>query len=138
MEKLFTPFQAGDTDLVNRVVMAPMTRSRAMSGDTADELTAKYYQQRASAGLLITEGSQISVQGQGYLFTPGIYSDAQVQGWQKVTKAVHDAGGKIYIQLWHVGRISHTSLQADGQAPSVRWRLKPIIQPATHATKTAN
>lgn len=117
MEKLFPPFQAGDTDLVNRVVMAPMTRSRAMSGDTADELTAKYYQQRASAGLLITEGSQISVQGQGYLFTPGIYSDAQVQGWQKVTKAVHDAGGKIYIQLWHVGRISHTSLQADGQAP---------------------
>ena len=117
MEKLFTSFQAGDTDLVNRVVMAPMTRSRAMSGDTADEMTTKYYQQRASAGLLITEGSQISVQGQGYLFTPGIYSDAQVQGWQKVTKAVHDAGGKIYIQLWHVGRISHNSLQTDGQAP---------------------
>lgn len=117
MEKLFTPFQAGDTDLINRVVMAPMTRSRAMSGDTADELTAEYYQQRASAGLLITEGSQISVQGQGYLFTPGIYSDVQVQGWQKVTKAVHDAGGKIYIQLWHVGRISHNSLQTDGQAP---------------------
>jgi len=117
MEKLFTPFQAGDTDLVNRVVMAPMTRSRAMSGDTADELTAKYYQQRASAGLIITEGSQISLQGQGYLFTPGIYSDAQVQGWEKVTKAVHDVGGKIYIQLWHVGRISHTSLQANGQAP---------------------
>ena len=117
MEKLFTPFQTGDTDLVNRVVMAPMTRSRAMTSDTADELTAKYYQQRASAELIITEGSQISVQGQGYLFTPGIYSDAQMQGWEKVTKAVHDAGGKIFIQLWHVGRISHTSLQADGQAP---------------------
>ncbi|EQA5344780.1 alkene reductase, partial [Enterobacter hormaechei] len=113
MEKLFTPFQTGDTDLVNRVVMAPMTRSRAMTSDTADELTAKYYQQRASAELIITEGSQISVQGQGYLFTPGIYSDAQMQGWEKVTKAVHDAGGKIFIQLWHVGRISHTSLQAD-------------------------
>jgi len=117
MEKLFTPFKAGDTELANRVVMAPMTRSRAMTGDTADELTAEYYQQRASAGLIITEGSQISVQGQGYLFTPGIYSDAQVQGWQKVTKAVHDVGGKIYIQLWHVGRISHSSLQADGEAP---------------------
>ncbi|MED9090428.1 alkene reductase [Escherichia marmotae] len=117
MEKLFTPFQAGDTNLANRVVMAPMTRSRAISDDTPDELTAKYYQQRASAGLIITEGSQISVQGQGYLFTPGIYSDAQVQGWGKVTKAVHDAGGKIYIQLWHVGRISHTSLQVNGQAP---------------------
>ncbi|EOY8347185.1 alkene reductase [Escherichia albertii] len=117
MEKLFTPFQAGDTNLANRVVMAPMTRSRAISDDTPDGLTAKYYQQRASAGLIITEGSQISVQGQGYLFTPGIYSDAQVQGWKKVTKAVHDAGGKIYIQLWHVGRISHTSLQANGQAP---------------------
>lgn len=117
MEKLFTPFKVGDSDLVNRVVMAPMTRSRAMTGDTADELTAKYYQQRASAGLIITEGSQISVQGQGYLFTPGIYSDAQVKGWSKVTKSVHDAGGKIYIQLWHVGRISHHSLQIDGQSP---------------------
>lgn len=117
MEKLFTPFKVGDSDLVNRVVMAPMTRSRAITGDTADELTAKYYQQRASAGLIITEGSQISVQGQGYLFTPGIYSDAQVKGWSKVTKSVHDAGGKIYIQLWHVGRISHHSLQIDGQSP---------------------
>ncbi len=117
MDKLFTPFKVGDTELVNRVVMAPMTRSRATVGDTADELTAKYYQQRASAGLIITEGSQISVQGQGYLFTPGIYNDAQVKGWERVTNAVHNAGGKIYIQLWHVGRISHTGLQNDGQAP---------------------
>jgi len=117
MDKLFTPFKAGDTPLQNRVVMAPMTRSRATVGDTADELTAKYYHQRASAGLIITEGAQISVQGQGYLFTPGIYNDEQVKGWKLTTKAVHDAGGKIYIQLWHVGRISHHSLQIDGQAP---------------------
>ncbi|CNK40165.1 NADH:flavin oxidoreductase [Yersinia enterocolitica] len=117
MEKLFTPFKVGDTELANRAVMAPMTRSRATVGDTADELTAKYYQQRASAGLIITEGAQISVQGQGYLFTPGIYSNEQVKGWELTTKAVHDAGGKIYIQLWHVGRISHQSLQIDGQAP---------------------
>lgn len=117
MNKLFTPFTAGDTHLVNRIVMAPMTRSRATTGDTADELTAKYYQQRASAGLIITEGSQISVQGQGYLFTPGIYNDAQVKGWESVTQSVHAAGGKIYLQLWHVGRISHRSLQHDGQSP---------------------
>lgn len=117
MEQLFTPFKVGDTELANRIVMAPMTRSRAMVGDTADDLTAEYYRQRASAGLIITEGSQISVQGQGYLFTPGIYSNAQVKAWQNVTQSVHDAGGKIYIQLWHVGRISHHSLQRDGQAP---------------------
>ncbi|MDU5425611.1 alkene reductase [Kluyvera cryocrescens] len=129
MDKLFTPFQIGDTELENRVVMAPMTRSRAMSGDIADELTAKYYQQRASAGLIITEGSQISVQGQGYLFTPGIYSDDQVQGWENVTRAVHRAGGKIYIQLWHVGRISHTSLQADGLAP-----VSSVAVKAHHST----
>ncbi|ROP62039.1 2,4-dienoyl-CoA reductase-like NADH-dependent reductase (Old Yellow Enzyme family) [Enterobacter sp. BIGb0383] len=117
MDKLFTPVKVGDTTLHNRIVMAPMTRSRATVGDTADALTAKYYQQRASAGLIITEGSQISVQGQGYLFTPGIYNDEQVKGWELSTKAVHDAGGKIYVQLWHVGRISHPSLQKDGQLP---------------------
>lgn len=116
MDKLFTPFTAGDTRLANRIVMAPMTRSRA-TGNTADELTATYYQQRASAGLIITEGAQISVQGQGYLFTPGIYSEEQVNGWARTTSAVHAAGGKIYIQLWHVGRISHPSLQIDGQSP---------------------
>ncbi|KNC11424.1 NADH:flavin oxidoreductase [Pantoea sp. RIT-PI-b] len=117
MDKLFTSYPLGDITLNNRVVMAPMTRSRARAGDTADELTAKYYQQRASAGLIITEGAQISVQGQGYLFTPGIYNDEQVKGWEKTTRAVHAAGGRIYLQLWHVGRISHTSLQQDGQLP---------------------
>ncbi|QOL14994.1 alkene reductase [Dickeya dianthicola] len=117
MNKLFTPYTAGDTALSNRIVMAPMTRSRAREGDTADELTAKYYQQRASAGLIITEGAQISIQGQGYLFTPGIYNDEQVQGWKKATQAVHDSNGRIFLQLWHVGRISHISLQRDGNAP---------------------
>ncbi|ACT13712.1 MULTISPECIES: alkene reductase [Pectobacterium] len=117
MDKLFTSYTIGDTALTNRIAMAPMTRSRARTGDTADELTATYYQQRASAGLIITEGAQISVQGQGYLFTPGIYNDAQVQGWKKTTQAVHERNGKIFIQLWHVGRISHTSLQHDGNAP---------------------
>lgn len=117
MKTLFTPLNVGNIELANRVVMAPMTRSRARSGDTADEQTALYYAQRASAGLIVTEGSQISVQGQGYLFTPGIYSAEQVKGWQLTTQAVHDKGGKIFLQLWHVGRISHVSLQRDGVAP---------------------
>lgn len=117
MEKLFTPHTLGSIALSSRIVMAPMTRSRASQGDTADQLTAQYYQQRASAGLIVTEGSQISVQGQGYALTPGIYNEAQVKGWTETTRAVHDRGGKIFIQLWHVGRVSHTSLQADGQAP---------------------
>ncbi len=117
MDKLFTSYIVGDTAITTRIVMAPMTRSRARTGDIADDLTAKYYRQRASAGLIISEGSQISVQGQGYLYTPGIYSAEQVEGWKKTTQAVHQAGGKIFIQLWHVGRISHVSLQKDAAAP---------------------
>ncbi|ECG8590171.1 alkene reductase [Salmonella enterica subsp. salamae] len=117
MNELFSPYKLGDVTINNRVVMAPMTRSRARKGDTADALTAKYYAQRASAGLIITEGAQISVQGQGYLFTPGIYNQSQIEGWKKTTQAVHECGGKIFIQLWHVGRISNTSLQLNGQAP---------------------
>jgi N-ethylmaleimide reductase len=97
----------GDLDLPNRIVMAPMTRSRAGEGDVPGPLTVTYYVQRASAGLIITEGSQISPQGVGYVRTPGIYSAAQVAGWKKVTDAVHRAGGRIFIQLWHVGRVSH-------------------------------
>lgn len=117
MDKLFSEYVLGDVKLANRVVMAPMTRSRAKNGDTADDLTAEYYAQRASAGLIITEGSQISVQGQGYALTPGIYNDQQEKGWQRVTQAVHDRHGKIFIQLWHVGRISHTSLQINNASP---------------------
>jgi N-ethylmaleimide reductase len=115
---LFKPFTLGDLTLPNRLVMAPLTRNRAAPvGDVPGPDTATYYAQRASAGLLISEGSQISHQGQGYLRTPGIYTPEQAAGWRKVTDAVHKAGGRIFIQLWHVGRVSHTSLQPGGAAP---------------------
>ena len=115
---LFQPLQLGTLTLPNRIVMAPMTRNRAeRATDAPHELNARYYAQRASAGLLITEASQISREGQGYVWTPGIYTDAQVAGWRKVTDAVHAAGGRIVVQLWHVGRISHTALQENGAAP---------------------
>jgi N-ethylmaleimide reductase len=117
-DKLFTPFTLGDLTLPNRIVMAPLTRNRAKpEGDVPSDLSVEYYVQRATAGLLITEGTQVSPEGQGYLHTPGIYSDAQVAGWKKVTSAVHAAGGRIFAQLWHVGRVSHTSLQPNGAAP---------------------
>ncbi|CCE10980.1 N-ethylmaleimide reductase, FMN-linked [Bradyrhizobium sp. STM 3843] len=115
--KLFEPFKLGPITLANRAVMAPLTRNRAVDGMVPGPLAAEYYGQRASAGLLITEASQISQQGQGYQDTPGIYSKAQVEGWRKVTDRVHANGGRIFIQLWHVGRISHVSLQPNGGAP---------------------
>lgn len=114
---LFSPITIGDLALSNRVVMAPLTRMRAAEGDVPTELHAEYYRQRASAGLIIAEASQVSPQGKGYMQTPGIYNQAQVEGWQKVTKAVHDANGLIALQLWHVGRIGHDSLQEGGQPP---------------------
>jgi N-ethylmaleimide reductase len=117
-DKLFQPYQFGDLTLANRVVMAPLTRNRATPGtDAPNDLMVEYYRQRASAGLIVTEASQISQQGQGYIHTPGIYTDEQARGWRRINDAVHDAGGKIFIQLWHVGRISHVSLQAGGAAP---------------------
>jgi len=109
--KLFEPYKLGPISLPNRFVMAPLTRNRAGAGMVPSPLAVEYYGQRASAGLLITEASQISQQGQGYQDTPGIYSKQQVAGWRKVTERVHARGGRIFIQLWHVGRISHTSLQ---------------------------
>jgi N-ethylmaleimide reductase len=116
--KLFSPLYLGDLTLPNRMVMAPLTRNRALpDGDVPHQLNATYYAQRASAGLIISEGTQISPEGKGYIQTPGIYSDAQVTGWKTVTAAVHEAGGRIFAQLWHVGRISHVSLLPDGQAP---------------------
>src|SRR3954463_8789028 len=115
--KLFEPYQLGPLKLPNRLVMAPLTRNRALTGFVPGPLAAEYYGQRASAGLLITEASQVSQQGQGYQDTPGIYSKEQVAGWRKVTERVHARGGRIFIQLWHVGRISHTSLQPNGGAP---------------------
>jgi N-ethylmaleimide reductase len=98
----------GDLTLPNRIVMAPMTRNRAGDADVPVSQTVTYYAQRASAGMIITEGSQVSPQGVGYMHTPGIYSAAQVAGWKKVTDAVHQAGCMIFIQLWHVGRVSHS------------------------------
>ncbi len=115
--KLFDTYQLGPTKLSNRAVMAPLTRNRALDGMVPNPLAIEYYGQRASAGLLITEASQVSQQGQGYQDTPGIYSKDQVTGWRKVTDRVHERGGKIFLQLWHVGRISHTDLQSGGQAP---------------------
>lgn len=117
MTTLFDPIQIGDIALTNRIVMAPLTRNRAIAGNVAGPLTVEYYRQRASAGLIIAEASQISPMAQGYLDTPGIYSDEQVAGWRQVTDTVHAAGGKIVLQLWHVGRISHVSLLPDGAAP---------------------
>lgn len=115
---LFTPFKLGDLTLKNRVVMAPLTRNRANKHDDApNALNVEYYRQRAGAGLIITEATQISQQGQGYIWTPGIYRDAQIAGWKQVTDAVHAAGGHIVMQLWHVGRVSHVSLQPGGQKP---------------------
>ncbi len=114
---LLEPFQLGPTRLANRIAMAPLTRNRAIAGLVSGPLAIDYYGQRASAGLLITEASQISQQGQGYQDTPGIYSPEQIEGWRKVTDRVHQQGGHIFIQLWHVGRISHISLQPGNGAP---------------------
>lgn len=108
-DTLFSPGQLGQITIANRLVMAPLTRNRAPDL-VPTELTVEYYRQRASAGLIVSEGTQISPMGQGYAWTPGIYSPEQVAGWRKVTDAVHAAGGKIVAQLWHVGRISHPSL----------------------------
>ncbi|NNM81640.1 MAG: alkene reductase [Burkholderiales bacterium] len=126
MEKLFQPAKLGSTQLSSRVVMAPLTRSRANhESDAPTEMNARYYAQRASAGLIISEASQISPQGKGYPWTPGIYSEEQVAGWKLVTDAIHEQGGKIFIQLWHVGRISHPSLQKGGILPVAPSALKP-------------
>jgi len=114
--QLFNSYDLAGLDMPNRIVMAPMTRSRAANG-VADVLTERYYSQRASAGLIITEGIAVSQQGTGYLFTPGLYTDDQGQAWRRVTEAVHAAGGRIFAQLWHVGRHSHVSLQQAGAAP---------------------
>lgn len=116
MTTLFDPIQAGEIALANRIVMAPLTRNRA-PGAVPTPLMATYYTQRASAGLLITEATAISHQGQGYADVPGLYAPEQVAGWKAVTASVHAAGGKIVTQLWHVGRVSHTELQPGGGAP---------------------
>jgi N-ethylmaleimide reductase len=115
--RLFEPYKLGPITLPNRLVMAPLTRNRALTGLVPNPLAIEYYGQRASAGLLVSEATQVSQQGQGYQDTPGIYSKEQVAGWRKVTDRVHERGGRIFLQLWHVGRISHVDLQENNQAP---------------------
>ena len=116
MTSLFEPTRAGDLQLANRIAMAPLTRNRSPEAIPTD-LVATYYAQRASAGLIISEATAISPQAQGYADVPGLYGTEQLDGWKKVTRAVHDAGGKIVVQLWHVGRVSHTDLQPGNAAP---------------------
>ncbi|MAM87877.1 MAG: alkene reductase [unclassified Hahellaceae] len=123
---LFQSYDIGSLTLPNRVLMSPLTRSRASQpGDVPNDMNARYYAQRAGAGLIISEATQVSPQGKGYAFTPGIHSSDQIQGWRKVTDAVHKAGGRIHLQLWHVGRISHPDLQPDGAQPVAPSAIKP-------------
>lgn len=114
---LFAPGRIGAIPVANRIAMAPLTRSRADMDGVHSPLAVDYYRQRAKAGLIIAEATNISRQGRGYALTPGIYTDAHVDAWRPVTQAVHEEGGSIVLQLWHVGRMSHASLQADGAAP---------------------
>ncbi|MEA2987789.1 MAG: N-ethylmaleimide reductase [Alphaproteobacteria bacterium] len=145
-ENLFSSYALGNLQLPNRIVLAPMTRSRALDGNVPNPLAATYYVQRASAGLLITEATQVSPQGVGYIRTPGIHSPEQVVGWKKVTDAVHRVGGTIFSQLWHVGRVSHphfhdgelpvapSAIPVDGEVFTPRGREK-IVTPRALETK---
>jgi 2,4-dienoyl-CoA reductase-like NADH-dependent reductase (Old Yellow Enzyme family) len=135
MSKLFDPLTLGDLHLPNRVVMAPLTRCRASAGRVPNAMMARYYAQRASAGLIISEATSVSPMGVGYPDTPGIWSDEQVAGWKRVTQAVHAAGGRILLQLWHVGRVSHPSY-LNGELPVAPSAVKPaghvsLIRPQT-------
>ena len=128
---LFSPITVGNYDLKNRIFMAPMTRCRAVDNNVPNDLMATYYAQRASAGLIITEATQISTMGIGYPATPGIHTYAQVEGWKKITSAVHEKGTKIFLQLWHVGRISHSSYH-DNKLPVAPSAIKPSGQIYTY------
>lgn len=129
---LFSPVKLGAISLKNRIVMAPLTRNRAGEGGVPQALNASYYAQRASAGLIISEATPISAMAHGYPALPGIYTDAQVAGWKNVTDAVHAKGGKIVLQLWHVGRISHPSLLPNGALPVAPSAIKPAGQAFTY------
>ena len=128
MSPLFTPVRVGRYTLSNRMVMAPMTRSRAGDDGVPSELAITYYSQRASAGLIITECAYVSPMGKGYVRTPGIGTDAQVAAWKKITGAVHAQGGRIFMQLWHTGRISHPALLPEGAVPVAPSAIKPAGQ----------
>src|SRR5690348_17708509 len=126
VERLFPAVRLGRYELPHRIVTAPLTRSRARQpGNVPTALNACYYAQRASAALIISEATQVSMQGQGYAWTPGIHSREQIEGWRLVTQAVHDAGGLIFLQLWHVGRISHPALQPDHMLPVAPSAITP-------------
>jgi N-ethylmaleimide reductase len=139
-DPLFEPYQLGPLHLSNRMVMAPMTRSRAIEGNVPNPLAQAYYRQRAGAGLIVTEATQVSPQGVGYIRTPGIHSPEQIAAWRKITAAVTRAGGKIFLQLWHVGRISHpdfhggalpvapSAIAADGEVFTAQG-LKKMVAP---------
>ena len=117
-QRLFSPAKLGDHNLNHRIVMAPLTRSRSLQpGDIPQDINVEYYAQRASAAMIISEATQVSPQGKGYAFTPGIHSDEQIKGWRKITDAVHAKGSLMFLQLWHVGRISHSSLQPEVSLP---------------------
>ena len=122
---LFSAITIGNLNLKNRIVMAPMTRNRAAEGNIPQDINVEYYRQRADAGLIITEASQVSPEGVGYPATPGIYNDEQVAGWRKITDAVHGEGGFIFLQLWYCGRISHPDLLPDGQTPVAPSAITP-------------
>ena len=128
---LYSPYPLGSLTLSNRCIMAPLTRNRANANREPVDMNVTYYEQRASAGLIIAEATQICPEGQGYISTPGIYSEGQIQGWKKITDAVHKKNGKICLQLWHVGRISHSELlphHMPPQAPSaIRAKAKTFI-----------
>jgi N-ethylmaleimide reductase len=128
MTDLFSPSRFGAIELANRVVMSSLTRNRAGTGNVPTPLIAEYYRQRASAGLILTEASPICAEGHGYPRTPGIHTPEQVEGWKRVTQAVHGAGGKIALQLWHVGRISHPYLQPGGALPVAPSAIRPAGQ----------
>jgi N-ethylmaleimide reductase len=132
MADLFSPVSLGDIALSNRMVMAPLTRNRSSQDGVPNDLNVTYYEQRASAGLIITEATPISPMAHGYPLLPGIYTDAQVAGWKKVTDAVHAKGGKIVIQLWHVGRISHPSLLPNQALPVAPSAIKPAGKAVTY------
>lgn len=129
---LFSPIKIGTSDLRNRIVMAPLTRNRAGEGNVPNALNATYYGQRASAGLIISEATQISLQAVGYPGTPGIHNPAQIDGWKGITEVVHEKSGCIFNQLWHVGRISHPTLQPDGQLPVAPSAIKPAGETVTY------
>jgi N-ethylmaleimide reductase len=130
---LFSPIQLGPLALPNRIFMAPLTRCRAAEGHVPNDLNAEYYAQRATAGLIISEATSVSPAGYGYPATPGIHTAEQVEGWKKVTSSVHAKGGHIYLQLWHVGRISHPAFQPDGALPVAPSAVKPKGQVFTGA-----